>query len=194
LASTPATPPERTWRRRAPVLLTAGVIAVLIDGGTMELGSLVGFLAIFGVAVRNGVVLLRRYQHLERHEGQPFGRDLVLHGARERMAPILLTTAATGMFFLPFVALGDLPGHEIVNPMGGVILGGLVTSTVLSLFLLPALYLRFGYGQGLITDLDLRELWEELQVQNGEPVTAATGNGEMVASEIGPAAPQERPQ
>ncbi|MGH2578975.1 MAG: efflux RND transporter permease subunit, partial [Actinomycetota bacterium] len=104
-------------------------------------------------------LLLRRAQHLERRESRPFGVDLVLTAARDRLAPMLLTTVATAMVFTPFVLLGDLPGHEIVNPMGGVILGGLVTSSILNLFLLPALYLR--YGQGDVEELDLRELWEE---------------------------------
>ncbi|HEY3240077.1 MAG TPA: efflux RND transporter permease subunit [Acidimicrobiia bacterium] len=155
----------RSWRLAAlsfltlPVALVGGAAAVLLDGGTLELGSLVGFLAVLALAVRHGVLLLKRYQQLERQEGQPFGADLVLGGARDRLAPMLLTTIATALVFAPFVLLGDLPGHEIVNPMGGVILGGLVTSTVLNLFLLPALYLRF--GQGDVEELDLRELWEE---------------------------------
>lgn len=72
----------------------------------------------------------------------------------------LLTTLAVGAFFAPFAFLGDLPGHEIVNPMGSVIIGGLVTSAIVTLFLLPALYLRFGQGQAQIEELDLRDLWE----------------------------------
>jgi CzcA family heavy metal efflux pump len=176
-----------------PLALVGGALAVVIDGGTMELGSLVGFLTIFGIAVRNGVTLIKRYQHLERHEGATFGRDLVLRGARERLAPILLTATATGLFFLPFVLLGDLPGHEIVNPMGGVILGGLATSTLLSLFLMPALYLRFGHGQGQIQELDLRDLWE-IHLPEGESGAEVTTNEEMVGSALGAGAPQERPQ
>ncbi len=155
----------RSWRLAAlsfltlPVALVGGAVAVVIDGGTLELGSLVGFLAVFGLAVRHGVLLLKRYQQLERREDQPFGTELVLAGARDRLAPMLLSTIVTAVVFTPFVLLGDLPGHEIVNPMGGVILGGLVTSTILNLFLLPALYLRFGEGE--VEELDLRELWEE---------------------------------
>jgi CzcA family heavy metal efflux pump len=143
-----------------PLALVGSAVAVRIDGGTMELGSLVGFLTVFGIAVRNGVILLRRFQQLERDEGEAFGPGLILRGARERFAPTLLTALATGLFFLPFAALGDLPGHEIINPMSGVIIGGLVTSTVLTLFLLPALYLHFGAGQAEVEELDLRDLWE----------------------------------
>ena len=154
------------WRLAAllfaalPLGLVGSAVAVRIDGGTVELGSLVGFLTVFGIAVRNGVILLRRFQSLERDDGVEFGPGLVVAGARERFAPTLLTALAVGLFFAPFAFLGDLPGHEIVNPMGGVIVGGLLTATVVTLFLLPALYLRFGAGQAEVEDLDLRDLWE----------------------------------
>jgi Cu/Ag efflux pump CusA len=189
-----------SWRLAAllfltlPLALVGGVLAVIVDGGTMELGSLVGFLAIFGIAVRNGVILIRRYQLLERHEDVPFGRDLVVRGARERLSPILVTAAATAVFFLPFALLGDLPGHEIVNPMAGVILGGLVTSTVLNLLLVPGLYLSFGYGQGQIEELDLRDLWEEVQLEDGRSGHQAVPGGAMVGREVGSVAAPERPQ
>jgi Cu/Ag efflux pump CusA len=171
-----------------PVALVGGALAVLLDGGSVEFGALVGFLAVFGLAVRTGVILIKRYQHLERHEGVAFGLDLVLRGTRDRFPAVMLTATATALFFAPFVLLGDLPGHEIVNPMGGVILGGLVTSTVLNLFLLPALYLRF--GQGEIEELDLRELWEEhppeVEVDVTEGVLAGVrGVPEGVGTELG---------
>jgi len=75
-----------------------------------------------------------------------FGRPLVLRGARERLAPILMTSLATGLALVPLVVLGTRPGHEIEHPLAVVILGGLFTSTLLSLFVLPSLYLRFGHG------------------------------------------------
>src|SRR5207245_8528729 len=101
-----------SWRLAAllfltlPVALAGGAVAVLVDGGTMELGSLVGFLAIFAIAVRGGVILINRYQHLERQSGETSGRDLVVTGARERFTPILLTATATALVFLPSVRLG----------------------------------------------------------------------------------------
>ncbi len=167
-----------------PVALVGGALAVLLDGGNVELGALVGFLAVFGIAIRTGVILIKRYQHLERHEGVVFGVDLVLRGTRDRFPAVMLTATATALFFAPFVLLGDLPGHEIVNPMGAVILGGLVTSTILNLFLLPSLYLRFGAGQGGIEELDLRDLWE-VDVSEGpsEPVVRPTAD--RVGSEVG---------
>ena len=130
------------WRNLAA--LTGGVLAVLAGGGIISLGSLVGFLAVLAIAARNGILLINHYQHLERNEGEPFGPELVVRGTRERFAPILMTAAATGLALLPLVILGNIAGLEIVHPMAVVILGGLVTSTLLNLFVVPALYLRFG--------------------------------------------------
>ena len=125
--------------------LVGGVLAAYLTGGVLSLGSLVGFLAVFGIAARNGILLINHCQHLERHEGEPFGPALVLRGAQERLSPILMT------------ALGDragaraaggraapIPGHEIEHPMALVILGGLVTSTLREPVRRAALYLRFG--------------------------------------------------
>jgi Cu/Ag efflux pump CusA len=99
---------------------------------------------VFGIAARNGILLVNHCQHLERVEGETFGPGLVLRGARERLAPILMTSLATGLAVVPLVALGDRPGHEIEYPLAIVILGGLATSTLLNLFVVPSLYLRFG--------------------------------------------------
>jgi Cu/Ag efflux pump CusA len=130
-----------------PMALAGGVFAALIGGGVLALGSLFGFLTVLGIAVRNGIVMTTHLQHLEQHEGEPFGPELILRGARERLAPILMTALATGVALLPFVLFGDMAGTEIVRPMAVVILGGLVTATLLDLFVLPALYLRFGYSR-----------------------------------------------
>ena len=120
------------------------MLAASAVGGLTSLGALLGLLAVFGIAARNGILLLNHYQHLEQHEGEAFGPGLVLRGARERFAPILITATTTALALLPVVVLGDIAGLEIVHPMAVVILGGLVTSTLLNLFVVPALYLRFG--------------------------------------------------
>jgi CzcA family heavy metal efflux pump len=130
-----------------PMALVGGVLAVALTGGTLSLGSYVGFLAVFGIAARNGILLINHCQHLERHEGETFGRELVIRGARERLSPILMTALATALALVPLVIAGTVPGHEIEHPMALVILGGLVTSTLVNLFVVPALYLRFGEGQ-----------------------------------------------
>jgi CzcA family heavy metal efflux pump len=142
----------RRWRLAVltfltlPMALVGGVLAAWIAGGIISLGSLVGFFTVFGIAARNGILLINHCQHLEEHEGMTFGPALVLRGARERLSPILMTSLATGLALVPLVVLGVRPGHEIEHPLAVVILGGLVTSTLFSLFVVPSLYLRFGHG------------------------------------------------
>lgn len=127
-----------------PFALVGGVAAVALTGGVLSLGSLVGFVTVIGIAARNGIMLLSHYQHLERHEGMTFGRELVLRGAEERLVPILMTAACAGLALVPLIVAGNAPGHEIEHPMAIVILGGLISSTALNLLLLPALYARYG--------------------------------------------------
>jgi CzcA family heavy metal efflux pump len=127
-----------------PMALVGGVLAAYIGGGIISLGSLVGFFTVMGIAARNGILLINHFQHLERQEGETFGPELVLRGARERLSPILMTALATGLAVVPLVIAGQIPGHEIEHPLAMVILGGLFTSTLLNLFVVPSLYLRFG--------------------------------------------------
>ncbi|HEV8555786.1 MAG TPA: efflux RND transporter permease subunit [Actinophytocola sp.] len=139
-----------SWRLALLVLLTlpmalvGGVLAAYLAGGVLSLGSLVGFFTVLGIAARNGILMVNHFQHLEREEGVTFGRELVLQGARERLAPILMTSLAATLALVPLAVAGSLPGHEIEHPMAIVIIGGLVTSTLLNLFVTPSLYLRFG--------------------------------------------------
>ncbi|MDX6682994.1 MAG: hypothetical protein QOG94_3033, partial [Solirubrobacteraceae bacterium] len=126
-----------------PMALVGGVLAAKLTGGELSLGSLVGFLTVFGICARNGILMVSHFQHLEREEGEAFGPNLVLRGASERLAPILMTACATGLALVPLVIAGPISGHEIEYPMAVVILGGLLTSTVLNLFVMPSLYLRF---------------------------------------------------
>jgi CzcA family heavy metal efflux pump len=127
-----------------PMALVGGALAAYLGGGILSLGSLVGFFTVFGIAARNGILMINHFQHLEQFEGETFGPKLVLRGARERLAPILMTTLATGLAIVPLVVAGNVPGNEIEHPLAVVVLGGLVTSTLLNLFVVPALYLRFG--------------------------------------------------
>jgi hypothetical protein len=99
---------------------------------------------VLGIAARNGIMMVSHYRHLEESEDEPFGFGLVLRGAEERLTPIVMTALATGLALLPLVISGKKPGHEIEYPLAVVILGGLITSTVLNLFLLPPLYAAFG--------------------------------------------------
>jgi len=139
----------RSWRLAfaavltLPMALAGGLLAALLSGGAQNI-SLVGLLAVFGIAVRNGVALINHFRHLEEREGETFGPELVRRGARERLTPILTTTLTLALALAPFVFFGDIPGLEIVRPMAIVIMGGLVTTMALNLFVLPTLYLRFG--------------------------------------------------
>jgi Cu/Ag efflux pump CusA len=126
-----------------PSALVGGIIAAYLGDGIISLGSLVGFLTILGIAARNGIMMITHFQHLERQEGVPFGPELVMRGAQERLSPILMTALTTGLALIPLVWAGSIPGHEIEHPMAVVILGGLVTSTLLNLFVVPSLYLKF---------------------------------------------------
>ena len=172
----------------APLALVGGTAAALADDRTMQLGSLVGFLVLFGIAVRCGVILLKRYQRLERR-GMNFGPELIQHGAGERFAPTLLTAVTTALVFAPFVLRSGRLGHEDVASMGIVILGGLVTVTVFALFLLPALYLRFGRGEGKLEELDLTDLWADPEDELLRHRVINLKDAEGSASEIPAGAP-----
>jgi len=140
----------RSWRMAfttllvLPASLAGGVVAASLINGSLSVAALFGLLPVLGIAARNSIMLISHYQNIEIEEGKPFGPELVLRGSRERVAPTLMTALTTGLAVLPFVITGNIPGQEIVSPMGIVILGGLVTSTLVNLFALPALYLRFG--------------------------------------------------
>jgi CzcA family heavy metal efflux pump len=166
-----------SWRLAAlaffslPAALVGGVFAVLIAGGELSIGALAGLLAVFGIAVYNKLMLLNRYQHLERHEGEPFGPALASRGALERLSPMLLATFAAAATVLPALFLGDVPGLEVVRPMAIVMLGGLITSTVLDLLLLPAMFLSLG-----VISARERDLFFETQPGQGLGIaTAPTG-------------------
>jgi Cu/Ag efflux pump CusA len=140
-----------------PWALVGGVLAAYLSNGVISLGSLVGLLTILGIATRNGIMMVSHFQHLEEEEGEVFGPELVLRGARERIAPIMMTALTTGLALVPLVIAGNIPGQEIEYPMAIVILGGLVTSTLLNLLVVPTLYLRFGKASPFLVNT-VREL------------------------------------
>jgi CzcA family heavy metal efflux pump len=127
-----------------PFALVGGVLVVLASGGELSLGSLVGFVTVFGITLRNSIMLISHYEHLVAVEGASWGLETVLRGAEERLAPIVMTALVTALGLLPMALGSGAPGREIEGPMAQVILGGLATSTVLNLLALPALALRFG--------------------------------------------------
>lgn len=127
-----------------PLACVGGIAAMFFSGGEVSLGSVVGLVTVFGIAVRNGILLFSHYEHLQHEEGMIFGRDLIVRGASERLAPILMTALTTALALLPLVVLGDRPGHEIEHSMAVVITSGLISSTFLSLVLLPVFYQVIG--------------------------------------------------
>jgi Cu/Ag efflux pump CusA len=126
-----------------PLALVGGIIGNYMAGGTISIGSLVGFFTVLGIVARNGIMMISHFQHLEDVEGMPFGPELVIRGARERIAPIMMTALTTALALVPLIVAGNIAGQEIEYPMGAVILGGLVSSTVINLFVVPSLYLKF---------------------------------------------------
>jgi Cu/Ag efflux pump CusA len=141
------------WRRAAlafltlPVAVAGGVLAALVGGEPLAFGSYLGLLAVLGLAARNSLLLISRYRWLEQDDGSRFGREVVLRGARECLAPILMTGLAAVLVVLPALVLGGRPGLEVLQPLAVVVLGGAVTTTFVSLFVVPALYLRVGLAR-----------------------------------------------
>ena len=126
-----------------PLAFIGGVMGVFVSGGILSVASLVGLITLFGIATRNGIMLVTHIRHLMEEEGEPF-RAAVERGALERLSPILMTALSSGLALLPLVVRAGDPGSEILTPMAIVILCGLTTSTALNLVVVPALYLRFG--------------------------------------------------
>jgi Cu/Ag efflux pump CusA len=128
-----------------PLALIGGIVAVLLAGeGEVSIASMVGFVTLFGIATRNGIMLITHYNHLIEKEGMTFGRALVVRGALERLSPILMTALTAGLALLPLALSEGKSGRELEQPMAVVILGGLFTSTLLNMLVLPALFLKFG--------------------------------------------------
>jgi CzcA family heavy metal efflux pump len=127
-----------------PLALIGGIAGVFASGGVLSVESLIGFITVFGIATRNGIMLVSHIRHLQEQEGVTDFRAAVFRGAMERLAPILMTALAAGLALIPLAISGEKPGNEIQTPMAIVILGGLLTSMFLNMVVVPALYLRFG--------------------------------------------------
>ncbi|MBA3515515.1 MAG: efflux RND transporter permease subunit, partial [Pyrinomonadaceae bacterium] len=132
-----------------PLALIGGVVMVFLSGGTLSIASLVGFITLFGIATRNGIMLISHYTHLMEEEGVGF-RDAIVQGSMERLSPILMTALVTGVGLIPLALGAGEPGKEIQQPMAVVILGGIVTSTFLNMIVIPALYLKYGRASAAV--------------------------------------------
>ncbi len=138
----------QSWSRAAlllvtlPLALVGGLPAALLADRLVTVGALIGLITVFTIALRNGILLIRRLRRQEREHPAGGGAELVVRAAAETAVPVVVTAVALALMVLPFVARGAIPGMEILRPLGLVVVGGLVTSTLYSLFILPALYLR----------------------------------------------------
>ena len=152
------------------VALTGGVFAAWLDGGPVTLATVAGLLAVLGLTVRQSVALLDRYRRLRTEEGLALGADLVTRGSQERVTPIVVSTVAIVAAFLPLIFFGSIAGQEIIHPMALVLVGGLITSAIANLFVLPALYLRFAPGRS-------RSHWTSARTSDvREPELATAGS------------------
>ncbi len=191
----------RSWRLAAlafltlPVALAGGLVAALIDDAELSLGALLGLLALIAIAARQAVVLIRHLKRLERDNPEGSAPDLVRRGTLDRFAPALTTACALALVLLPFVALGTRPGLEVVHPMAVVILGGLVTSTLLNLFVLPALYLLVAAGHQGVAATEAQEEEDDLPFpwalagDRSRPESASGDTGRDGPSTGGPGEP-----
>ncbi|MBC8011899.1 MAG: efflux RND transporter permease subunit [Burkholderiales bacterium] len=127
-----------------PMALVGGLVYTWLKVDNISIATLVGFIAVGGVAARNGIMMLSHYLHLMRHEGEGFTREMVERGTLERMVPVLMTALAAGIALIPLVLAGDQPGKEILHPVAVVIVGGLVSSTLLDFLVTPLIFFRFG--------------------------------------------------
>jgi CzcA family heavy metal efflux pump len=126
-----------------PLALIGGVTAALLFRVTLSLGALVGFITLFGITARNAIMLISHYRHLEQREGMTFGPELVIKGSLDRLSPIMMTALVTGLALLPLAVGGSRAGQEIEHPMAIIIVGGLLSSTILNLLLMPSFYLKW---------------------------------------------------
>ncbi len=127
-----------------PLALIGGVAAVFLSGGVLSIASIIGFISVFGVAARNGIMLINHIRRLQSEEGVTGFEEAVWRGSVERVVPVLMTALTTGLALVPLVIAHDAPGNEIQSPMAVVIIGGLLSATILNMIVVPALYLRFG--------------------------------------------------
>jgi Cu/Ag efflux pump CusA len=127
-----------------PFALVGGVLGVVLTGANLSLGGMVGFVTLFGISLRNSIMLISHYEHLVHVDGLAWNAEAAVRGASERLVPILMTALVTALALAPLALTSGAPGNEIEGPMAIVILGGLVTSTALNLIVLPTLALRYG--------------------------------------------------
>jgi HME family heavy-metal exporter len=127
-----------------PLAFFGGMLAVMLTGGVFSVGTLIGFVTLCGIASRNGIMMISHYLHLMTHEGYSFGRDLVIRGSLERLVPVMMTALTASLALVPLALAGNEPGKEILHPVAVVILGGLISSTLLDIIVTPTVFFNYG--------------------------------------------------
>jgi Cu/Ag efflux pump CusA len=127
-----------------PLALIGAVIALLLTGGVFSIATLVGFISLVGITSRNGIMMISHYLHLMREEGEDFTEAMIIRGSLERLVPVMMTALTAGLSLIPFILAADAPGKEILHPLAVVVLGGILTSTLLDQLVTPAVFYKFG--------------------------------------------------
>jgi len=127
-----------------PMAFIGSVVALVITGQTLTVAAMVGFISLAGIASRNGILLLNHYLHLVQHEGETWSREMIIRAGQERLAPVLMTALTSGIGLVPLALAAGEPGKEILYPIATIIIGGLITSTLLEFLVRPALFWSFG--------------------------------------------------
>lgn len=161
-----------------PMAFIGSVAMLVLTGQTLTIAAMVGFISLGGIASRNGILLLNHYLHLVRYEGESWSKEMIVRAGQERLAPVLMTALTSGIGLVPLALSAGEPGKEILYPVATVIIGGLLSSTVLEFFVRPALFWRFGRsaGERIVTsswtDVPLIEESEEAQKEDPSEVVA----------------------
>jgi Cu/Ag efflux pump CusA len=157
-----------------PFAFIGSAMALWLTRENFSVASLVGFISLTGIASRNGILMITHYVHLMTHEGMEFGRDMVIRGSQERVAPVLMTALTAGLALIPLVLAAGQPGKEILYPVALVVLGGLLTSTFLDFCITPTVFLHFGRKSS-------DRLVKEFRVVQEQSMTRAGADGRFPA-------------